>query len=267
MIDLVTLNTWKCEGDYAARLKAMAEGLAALDADVVCLQECFTLLADEDTDTDAAVGTVPTADTAQALARHLGMQSFHAPARRKRRSFAGVQALSSSGLAILTRLDAHAMETVALPSDDADGERIAQSLLLRLDGVELRIVNTHLTHLRGAGALRSAQVATVLERWCDSGTPVVLAGDFNAPLHAPELAALRTRPDLDVGPVPVDVWPATLHDAGTDRTRAIDHVLLLRGDAQPAPRMTSRALALYQPDARGLDPSDHAAVVATLALG
>ncbi len=265
MVVLVTLNTWKCDGDYDARLRAMAAGLAALHADVVCLQECFAVLDDASAD---SAGTP--ADTARALAQHLGMQSFHVPARRKRRAFAGGQVFSSSGLAILTRLEAHGMEALALPTDSADGERIAQSLLLRADGATLRVINTHLSHLRSAGPLRAAQVAAVLAYWCEgpshAGVPIVLAGDLNATIDAPELAALRLRPDLDLGPVPPDAWPSTLLDAPPARPRAIDHVLLLRGAVTPAPRITARIRALHQPDSRGLYPSDHAAAVATVEL-
>ena len=36
---LVSLNTWKAEGDYPKRVRAMADGLASLSADVIALQE------------------------------------------------------------------------------------------------------------------------------------------------------------------------------------------------------------------------------------
>jgi endonuclease/exonuclease/phosphatase family metal-dependent hydrolase len=38
---IVSLNTWKKEGDYSRRLPLMRDGLAAMAPDVVCLQECF----------------------------------------------------------------------------------------------------------------------------------------------------------------------------------------------------------------------------------
>ena len=63
---IVTLNTWKNEGDYARRLPLMRDGLAALSPDVVCLQECFV-----------ADGF----DTAAFLAAELGLHLYAAPAR------------------------------------------------------------------------------------------------------------------------------------------------------------------------------------------
>ena len=54
---IVTLNTWKNEGEYERRLDLMAVGLGDLRADVVCLQECFV---GGGSDTDARLpGTSP----------------------------------------------------------------------------------------------------------------------------------------------------------------------------------------------------------------
>ena len=69
---IVTLNTWKNEGEYERRLDLMAVGLGDLRADVVCLQECF-------------VGGG--SDTAARLAAALGMRAYPAPARRKLRAW------------------------------------------------------------------------------------------------------------------------------------------------------------------------------------
>jgi endonuclease/exonuclease/phosphatase family metal-dependent hydrolase len=67
---VVTLNTWKNEGDYLRRLPLMRDGLAAMAPDVVCLQECFV-----------AEGF----DTAARLAAELGLDLHPAPARAKPR--------------------------------------------------------------------------------------------------------------------------------------------------------------------------------------
>ena len=262
MLRIVTLNSWKCDGAYGARLDAMASGLAALNADVICLQECFATLpqAASEHGNDA----MPAADTASALAHRLDMGLYAAPARRKRRIHKDTPLLSTSGLAILTRLDAGEMETLALPTDPRDGERIAQSLILHDTHAGLRVVNTHLTHLRDAGGLRAAQIEAILNLWCNpEAEPVVIAGDLNAPLSAPELEALRHRAGLDRGPVPPGAWPATLIGAAGPG-RAVDHILLLRGAGRDGPRLTARRLVLDTPDARGVHPSDHAGVLATI---
>ena len=115
---IVTLNTWKNEGDYARRLGLMARGLQALGPDVVCLQECF-----------AAQGF----DTACALGKALGLFVAAQPARSKIRPHAGRPTLSTSGLAILSRSSPAA----------------AQRLDLVTPAGDLRLLNLHLTHLRG----------------------------------------------------------------------------------------------------------------------
>lgn len=139
---IVTLNTWKNEGLYERRLALMAEGLGELAPDIVCLQECFQ-----------ADGF----DTARHLAGALGLEAAVAPARHKVRTHEGRRIESASGLAILRRNGALGAGRLALPSDPADGERIGQWSDVAPD---LRVLNLHLTHLRGpeAARLRRAQL-------------------------------------------------------------------------------------------------------------
>lgn len=250
---IVTLNTWKNEGDYARRLRLMGLGLAALGADVVCLQECF---AAED------------ADTAAELARATRLAPHARPARAKPRRHGGALVSSTSGLAMLTRRPgADGVRTLA--EDPADGERIAQRLDLAGEAGPLRVLNLHLTHLRGpaAAALRGRQVAEALDwarlNWTGA---IVAVGDFNAPLEAEELApALRlaARPDRPEADYP---RRSTLHGASLGEARsgapAIDHALLI--DPSGAWRVRRRFLALDRPDGEGWFPSDHAAVVVDL---
>ena len=238
---IVTLNTWKNEGDYARRLALMAEGLAPLQADVICLQECF-----------CGGG----ADTAAFLAARLGLRVHAAPARRKFRPHGGRQVMSASGLAILSRHGGRA-EIRGLASDPRDGQRIAQRFDLDLGGPPLRILNLHLTHLRGVRAdkVRAEQLADALE-WAGAGVAggLVVAGDLNA-----------TAADAALAPLGLVPAPATLHGprAGAQIAPglAIDHCVLLRsGGWRPA--ATHRALDA--PDAEEWFPSDHAAVVLDL---
>lgn len=250
---LVTLNTWKNEGRYGERLELMARGLAVLAADVICLQECF-----------AAEG----ADTAAHLGRLTGLSVHARPARAKARRHDGATVESTSGLAVLSRRSG-AEAACDLESDPADGQRIAQRVDVAGEGGMLRVLNLHLTHLRGpaAAALRGRQLAQALE-WArrDWSGVVVALGDFNATLDDPALASvLRSastpdRPEAD--------YPrrATLHGAGLNEaapaTPPIDHALLF--DPTGAWRVRRRFLALDRPDAEGRFPSDHAAVVIDL---
>ncbi|MEE4301621.1 MAG: endonuclease/exonuclease/phosphatase family protein [Pseudomonadales bacterium] len=262
MLRVVTLNTWKCDGDYDARLVAMTEALAALDADVLCLQECFA--ATTTGASDEAPVAAHRADTAATLAQALGLHCSPAPARRKPRDFRGARVLSTSGLAILTRSAPRHASVLPLPSDARDGERIAQCVTLRHGAARMRIVNVHLSHLRDAHALRAEQLEAVLGRWGQDETPVLIAGDFNCTFEDAPFAVLHARSDLDVGPEPAATWPGTLHARGHER--AIDHVLLLRARGADSPRIVARARALDTPGSTGVHPSDHAAVCVEVAF-
>ena len=239
---IVTLNTWKNEGRYDRRLALMAEGLAALAPDVVCLQEAFQ-----------AQGF----DTAARLGEALGLSVSTEPARQKLRLHEGRPLDSASGLAILSRAPPQARGRIALPSAPADGERIAQWIQATPD---LRILNLHLSHLRGADAsvLRGRQLAHALAEAASPGSGLLVVGDFNAPASAPELAAVAAGLD--------PAAPSTLqgeHASPITQTRAaIDHAILVEAGHW---RLVSRFNALDQPDADGFFPSDHAAVVADLA--
>lgn len=243
MIRLLTLNTWKDEGDYDRRLALTAEGLADLRPDIVCLQEVFA--ADEDG-----------RNTARVLAAASGLEARLAPARAK---FRGGR-WSTSGLCVLSAFPVRAVERIALPFDPNDGERIAQRVDLLTPVGPLRVVNLHLTHLpgRAAAGMRRRQLEAVLGRafegWSD---PVVFAGDFNAVPGAPELGSLLARPDVTCS-------AALMADDSTMMAgprRMID-LVALRGAGRMG--MESARTVLAEPDADGASPSDHKGVLAVL---
>jgi endonuclease/exonuclease/phosphatase family metal-dependent hydrolase len=249
VLRVVTLNTWKCDGDYRARLPRMADGLRALDADLICLQEVFACAA-------------PAADTAAWLAEALGMQAVAMPARHRPRAFEGPPVPSSSGLAILARTALPAAERIPLPSDPRDGERIAQAVRLETALGPLRVANLHLTHLRDGADLRRRQLEHLLA-WAEDApgaAPLVLAGDFNATPDAPELAPLRGHRAADWGPDDPDRFPGTVPLGVPGRTpRPVDHVVLLHG--APAFAIRSRQRVLDRADVAGGYASDHAGVL------
>ena len=239
---IVTLNTWKNEGEYERRLDLMAVGLGDLRADVVCLQECF-------------VGGG--SDTAARLAAALGMRAYPAPARRKLRAHGGRRVMSTSGLAVLTRERVTEFDLCALDSAPGDGQRIAQRVDVDRAGASLRILNLHLTHLGGGTAerVRAVQLETALD-WAVAGYPggLVVAGDLNA-----------TASDAALAPLALSPTSPTFHGARAGATQtggmAIDHCVLWR-EGQWSRSATGRALD--RPSADGWFPSDHAAVVLDL---
>ena len=252
---LVSLNTWKCDGQYGQRLQAMQDQLKLLDPDVLLLQEVFAL-------------PHGAPDTALALARHLGLHCTAAPTRRKLRQFQGRWVDSFSGMAVLSRRAPTRVATLSLPSTTADGGRVAQWCLIPTPGAPLLVGNVHLTHLRQASALRAQQLQSMLEHSLfqqRSGT-ALLAGDFNASLAAPELQALMAAPwnlRSAFAPQPPKVTHTTDAGQGLD----LDHILLA-----PGPRGAYATVVQAQLVLDGLQPrstqrvSDHAGVAVTLAV-
>ncbi|MAK83899.1 endonuclease/exonuclease/phosphatase family protein [Phenylobacterium sp.] len=238
---IVTLNTWKNEGQFERRLALMAEGLGELGPDVVCLQECFH-----------AEGW----DTAAHLSEALGLVALAAPARRKPRRHQGRMVDSASGLAMLCREPPLKAGRVELPSDPADGERIGQWADVAPD---LRVLNLHLIHLRGPQAveLRRAQLQQAISEAFRPPSALLVAGDLNATAEASELAPIAAELDHHAA--------ATLQGeragGGPAPSAAIDHLALVHlGDW----KIVRRFRALDRPDGEGWFPSDHAAVVADL---
>lgn len=245
---LLTLNTWKCDGAYGQRLKAMVNQLRPLDADVIALQEVFS----------TADGEM---HTGRYLAEALDMPLTEAPAREKPRCVEGQWRQSRSGLTILTRWPVVGSQILPLPSDDADGERLALFCELDLNGHRLCVVNTHLTHLADAQELRQCQWQTVLNfaNHLAGAASVVVCGDLNAPLTAPELH----HPMVDGG------WRDVASETGLSGkvtfrdaagvTSDLDHVVAQRDERL---RWGRAAVVLDRIDpAAGVTPSDHAAVL------
>ena len=251
----ITLNTWKNDGDYAARVAAMTTGLRLLEPDVVLLQEVFRL----------ADGTM---DTARALAGALGLALAYAPARTKLRRWHGQDVESESGLAVLARGRLAGIERVPLPSDEHGGERIALLVNAVLAaGAHVLVGCVHLSHLRDDAARRRQQLETILAhpRWRTPAHMRILGGDFNAPAEASEVRWLGEHHDLVITDVfgvatrrqPTHPMPSRVDRAG----RSIDFLFTVTPRGHPSPVVTLAGIALDNP-VDGVWASDHAAVVA-----
>jgi len=265
-VKIVTINTAKGDGRYACRLEVLARQLREVQADVVLLQEALS-----------------TCDRSLSTAAHLGaaleMHVTPAPARRKPRLVDGRELLSDSGLAILTRRPLLDATVRALPWDPADGQRIAQIALVDHAAGPVLLVNLHLTHLRDAAPLRTAQLDTVLRHPWLGGRSIarLLCGDFNATLDDPELGSLldgsRGWDVCDAyaaggGTLPRHtIDPRAALDGRTPRTRCIDFIFSLAPDPAEHPTFVGSAIVLDQPDSlTGIYPSDHFGVTTTLRL-
>lgn len=252
-IGLLTINTWKCDGDYFPRRQALARQLQSIPgpARVILCQECYR----------SADGQT---DTLGYLSAALDLPAWFAPARRKIRRLDGTRMDSFSGLGILTNLPVSRQLIIDLPSSPSDGGRVAQLLTVGIHpGRSMLIANVHLTHLPDSQALRARQLETVLRIMQRSAeTYRVIGGDFNAPSDSTEIRLLKEH-----GPA------ADCYQLGGGRGNrysllsaleeqipyAVDHLFTLpQATTTTYPSFADATVVLDRPDeTSGLYPSDH----------
>lgn len=233
---VATFNIWHDAGNWQARLPLIVTSLRQADADVIALQEVL-----EDADKGLP-------NQAQTIANALGGYAAH---------FTSPDAIGSRrrfGCALLARLPV--LEKAEHRLEPLNDYRVALRLRVAADGFPMDTVCTHLAWQPDAGPVRARQLESLLA-WLPAGTtPVVLMGDFNAPLSDPGLTALRAR--YRHAPLPTSVT-STLNPAKGHDPRIIDHIFFQRDAfiSDPAERFGDRPL-------NGEYPSDHFGVRATL---
>src|SRR3954471_24458669 len=168
-VRLVTFNTHHGVGrDAKHDLARLAKVLAAVDADVICLQEVDRHFGERSEDVDQAL----------LLSRALDMQLAWGPAIDEP---GGAGQARQYGNARLARLPIRVSDLHPLPGG---GEpRSALRTMLELDGGTLWVTATHLTTQSPED--RGAQVAALAALHTDQMAAGVVVGDFNAGPDAP----------------------------------------------------------------------------------
>lgn len=187
---LVTLNFWGTQAPLAQRLTLAARQLAALDPDVIALQEVQPL------PPELVAAGVPGPTTAHALAHALGRSASYAVALRwKAGAFAG-QPAGEEGLALLTRAPLLKQRALALPEARPTEARLLLSGLVATAAGPIWVHTTHLHYRLDDGLAREKQVLAIdaALRQLGRGTsdaPQLLCGDFNAEPDSDEMRFLR----------------------------------------------------------------------------
>ena len=185
-LSVVTINTWKCDGDYFNRMLLMVEELKAIAPDIIACQECFQTK-DEN------------ADTLNYLAEQLGMYQTFLPGREKSRYFDGGWRDSLSGLGILSRFPLTELPPVLLPLTSEDDERKLQQAIVTLpNGEHVLITNLHLTHISDAENTRLLQIeklAFVINQ-NQAHQNHFICGDFNATSSSLEIESLQALSNI-----------------------------------------------------------------------
>jgi endonuclease/exonuclease/phosphatase family metal-dependent hydrolase len=258
---IATFNIWNRQGPWERRLPLIRDGLRALDADAIALQEVL------------AFGELP--NQADEIAAGLGWHVAHAPAWQ-------IGGGLTFGNAIISPHRLFDIEAMALPSPAGLDTR--SLLFARVDAPHgpIPMFATHLTVQFHLGTVRCAQVRAIADHVARlapiGGPPPVIAGDFNAHPDADEIRFLRGLTGLGGATVYfADCWtaagqvgPGYTYDRRNpyalrthEPSNRIDYIFVRGPDAHLRGEPVSCRLALDEPS-EGVWPSDHFAVVADI---
>lgn len=154
----LTIATWNIRAGKDATLDGLAARIAALDADVVALQE-------------VEVGTKNAAglDQSWELAKRLGMERAFTPTLSRDGGLYGVALLSKRPIRSIKRIE--------LPGAMGLEPRVVLDAVIDDAGRPLHVLVTHADVLPWAGARHATAIASALKKRLGEG--VVLLGDFN----------------------------------------------------------------------------------------
>lgn len=237
-LSVATYNIWHdAGGQWPRRLELLTTILRDLSADVVALQEVLE---------DANKGLPNQATT---LAAALGYPEGH---------FVAVEpegAPKRYGNAILTRLPViEVARRKLMPLSDY---RTAIRVRVRSAAGPVDVVGTHLAWQPDAGPVRAEQIADLLAWLPRDNVPLIVMGDFNAPLDDPGLAPLDRQRFASA--LPLGAVPTTLSTSHGHSARVIDHIFVEREHYE-----IRDARVIGDRPVDGLLPSDHFGVAATL---
>jgi endonuclease/exonuclease/phosphatase family metal-dependent hydrolase len=258
-IKIVTINTWKCDGNYPVRMLLLAEQLTNLKPDIVACQECFQ--SDEGN-----------ADTLKFLAGELEMEFCFLAGRQRKRLFRKIWVDSFSGLGILSMFPIIGMAQFDLPNSPGDNDRKVQQALIELPTGNLLLTNTHLTHLRDVN-LRTNQAKTLaaLVTADKSARYHVVCGDFNAKPDSKEIETFKKLSGaIDCYATGNGAEPRySLEEAfRVNKMICVDYIFaMLIADSNNYPQFTNSCIVLNTEDeTTGLYPSDHFGISTTMAI-
>jgi endonuclease/exonuclease/phosphatase family metal-dependent hydrolase len=247
-LTVATFNIRNINDRYAERKPLLGAAFAALDADIVGVQE---VMFSEPRQDDFLAGQVP--------GRH-----YHAVNARSER-------YPNFGNAILSAIgDTQAHEELRLSHN-----RVVHRILVALPGhVMVWFANTHLHHVPADRDARHQQARAICE-WLDAAPAAdatILCGDFNAPPFEPAYQAMRDAGFRSAsfeanGAEPAVTWPSGIQAETMDtdgEPNCLDYIWL-RGDVRAL--VATVAANHAAPNDATLYPSDHFAIRAELELG
>lgn len=268
----LTLNIWHREAPWERRRELISCGIAALQPDIVGLQEVLEL------DT----GGVRQSQAQELSELCLGAGLVH-------RAFACAQEMMPGlafGNALLSKHPILAQEAIALPGAESGETRSVLFVRVQMPFGEVPVFVTHLNWKLHHGAVRIRQVkrlAELIEERAPVGKtfPPILMGDFNAEPDSDEIRFLRGLACLDGQSVFfADAWtyagnttPGFTFDRRNpyaarahEPPRRIDYIFVRGPDSQWAGEPLETKVVLDAPE-DGVWPSDHFGVYTEIRAG
>jgi endonuclease/exonuclease/phosphatase family metal-dependent hydrolase len=258
---VATLNIWNRQGPWPQRLPLIRAGLAALDADVIGLQE--------------VLGFPGMPSQADEIAAGMGWNVHYVPAWH-------IGGGLTYGNAILSKHPLLDGASLPLPSPEGLDTRTVAFARVDLPHGPMPVFVTHLTFQHHLGHARCEQVRALVEHVkalaTVDGPPPVLLGDFNADPDSDEMRFLRGLTPLGGTSVYfADCWSTTQAEGpgftydrrntyalrSREPSRRIDYIYVRGPDRSLRGEPLSAWLALNEP-VDGVWPSDHFAVVADI---
>jgi endonuclease/exonuclease/phosphatase family metal-dependent hydrolase len=258
---IISFNIWNRQGPWQQRLPLIQRGLAALEPDIVALQE--------------VLGFTGMPSQADEIAAGLGWNVHHVPAWH-------IGGGLTFGNAILSRHPLVDTQSLPLPSPPGVDTRTVAFARVDLPHGPAPVFATHLTFQTHLGHARCQQVRALTDHVArlapTDGPPPILVGDFNAEPDSDEMRFLRGLTPLGGESVYfADCWlvsgrtdpgftysrenPYALRSR--EPSKRIDYIYV-RGPGKHLVGEPIRAeLALHEPT-EGVWPSDHFAVVADI---
>lgn len=255
MYTIITLNTWKCDGDYEQRLKATVKEIRNYDPDILLLQESFQTSDNK-------------FNTSLQISLETGLTSVSSLSRPKKRLLSNNYMDSFSNVSILSKFPILNSYILPLPTNAEDGGREAIMAELQLGNHQILVCSLHLSHLKNQDQLRHDQLMHILEHPQVNKTydGILIGGDFNMEV-SDEYLNMFTRD----GHWLYNTFKAsgekefyTLNTRG--RKVKIDHILELRKSG-PGITVNHSQIVFQEPCSQtGVKVSDHNGVLLNFSL-
>lgn len=257
MIRIITLNTWKCDGNYFNRLEVLLKELNKAGADILLLQESFHSVDD-------------IYDTTRFLAQQLNFSSFSSQSRRKERQLMGNIIDSFSNVSILSRYPIINSYIIPLPSNAEDGGRDVIAAVISVNKHKILVISLHLSHLGDGDELRKQQLLHSINQpfFGFDYDAVFIGGDFNCIINDGFIA------DLQPNNFCINDTHKSYYKDGIDYTftngkvfKKIDHILQLSLKGKESLEVVDSKIVFNEADNEfGIKASDHNGVMISVEI-